>query len=89
MNKQDGFQQIAVLLARQNVLLEGMGEIIGKSVARWLIKANLPGKHRELQCTVYLEMGFPPIEIVDLLYPNLGKADRRAKAQAISRQRKK
>ena len=41
----------------------------------------------KLQEEVLSEMGFQPVEIVDLLYQNLGKTDRRAKAQSISRTR--
>jgi len=72
----------------QNALAQ-LGESIGKSIAKWLIKADLPTKRGELQEMVYCEMGFQPIEVVDLLYPSLGKAERRAKAQAISKRLKK
>ena len=85
MKRQDGTDRIVEAINRQNAILELMGETIGKSVARWLIKTNLPAKQRELQCVVYLELGFQPTEIVDLLYPNLGKTDRRAKAKSISK----
>jgi hypothetical protein len=69
---------------RQTAVLEGMPVSIGKEVAKWLIKADLPGIRKELRESVLLEMGFRPVEIVDLLYPNVGKTERRAKAKAIS-----
>jgi len=84
MKKQDSVQQIVEAIDRQNVLLEQLPESIGKTVAKWLIKADLPTARQELREIVYLELGFLPTEIVDLLYPNLGKAARRTKAQAIS-----
>jgi len=83
MKRQVEVQQVAKAIDRQNTILEHLGEDVGKSVARWLIKTNLPAQLRDLQCAVYLELGFQPVEIVDLLYPNLGKTDRRAKAKAI------
>jgi hypothetical protein len=84
MKKQDGIHLIVEAIDRQNAILEALAESIGRATAKWLIRTNLPGKHKELQETVLSEMGLPPVEIVDLLYPNLGKTDRRAKAQAIS-----
>ena len=89
MKKQDGTDRIVEAINRQNAILELLGETIGKSVARWLIKTNLPTTQRELLCIVYLELGFQPVEVVDLLYPNLGKTDRRAKAKSISDRSKK
>jgi len=89
MKRQGEIWQVVEAIDRQNAILVQLGETIGKSVARWLIKANLPGKQSELQCVVYLELGFQPIEIVDLLYPNLDKSDRRAKAKAISKRSNK
>ena len=88
MKRHEDIQPIVEAIDRQNAILEQLGESIGKSTARWLIKANLPGKQSELQESVYLELGFQPVEVVDLLYPNLDKTDRRAKAQAISLRRK-
>ena len=82
MKRQDDFSVLIKVLA-------DLPEAIGKSVAKWLIKADLPAHKGDLKVEVYLELGFQPVEIVDLLYPNLGKTDRRTKAQAISLRRKK
>ena len=68
---------------RQTAVLEGMPVSIGREVAKWLIKADLPNVRKELQESALLEMGFRPVEIVDILYPNLGKTDRRTKAKAV------
>ena len=84
MKRQGELWQIVEAIDRQNAILEQLGETIGKSVVRWLIKVELPALRSELQIDVYLELGLQPTEIVDRLFPNLGKADRRAKAQAIS-----
>jgi hypothetical protein len=89
MKKQDGFQQIVVAINRQNVILKGLPESIGKAIVKWLIKTDLPDQKRDLRILVYSELGFPPAEIVDHLYPNLGKTERRAKAKTISERLKK
>jgi len=69
---------------RQTAVLEGLAESIGREVAKWLIKADQPGIRNELQEEILADMGFRPVEIVDRLYPNLGKSQRRAKAKSIS-----
>ena len=76
--------RLADSVERQNVLLQNLSEAIGKSVAKWLIKADLPNVLCEMREDIYLEMGFRPVEIVDILYPNLGKTARRTKAKSIS-----
>ena len=92
MKRQDEIRQLVkainrqnVLIKQQNTLLEKQPEAIGKSTAKWLIKADLPAAQSELKVLIYLEMGLMPIEIVDQVYPNLTKSARRAKAQAISK----
>ena len=76
-------------LERQTTALESLGDTIGRSTAKWLELANLPSVRGELQEDVLSELGFRPVEVVDLLYPNLGKDDRKTKRQAISKRRKK
>jgi len=89
MAKHDQWFILVEAINRQTVLLEELPESIGKSIAKWLIKADLPTQKGELQVAAYLELGFQPVEVVDLLYPNLSKTDRRAKAKAISERFKK
>ena len=89
MKRHEEIQQIVEAIDRQNAILEQLGETIGKSVVRWLIKVELPALRSELQIDVYLELGLHPTEIVDRLFPNLGKTDRRAKAKAISKRTNK
>jgi hypothetical protein len=89
MKNQDGIQLIIMAIDRQTAVLEGLPALIGRELAKWLVRVNLPGKHSELREAVLAELGLPPIEIVDLLYPNLGKTDRRAKAKTVSERLKK
>jgi len=77
--------QFSTLLA----VLEKLPEAIGREVAKWLIKADLPNVSNPLREEIYAELGFRPAEIVDLPYPNLGKSARRAKAQKISHRKNK
>ena len=70
-------------------LMEQLADSIGKSVVYWLIKAEMPVHRNVFRELILSEMGFQPVEIVDVLYPNLGKSARRAKAQAISLRLKK
>ena len=74
---------------RQNALIEGLPDAIGRAMAKWLIKADLPNVGNPLRETVLAELGFQPAEIVDLLYPNLGKSARRAKAKFVSERLKR
>jgi len=74
---------------RNTAAVERLPESIGREVAKWMIKADLAKTCRALQEQVLSEMGFQPVEIVDLLYPNVGKKDRRTKAQAVSKRTKK
>jgi hypothetical protein len=59
-------------------------DAIGRSTAKWLIKADLPNVRKELHEEALSDLGFQPVEIVDILYPNLGKSERRRKAKALS-----
>jgi hypothetical protein len=81
--------QLAESVERQNVLLQNLSEAIGKSVARWLIRADLPNVRNEMREDIYSDLGFRPMEIVDILYPHLGKTARRTKAKAVSERIKK
>ena len=74
---------------RQTYALEALADKIGHSTAKWLELANLPNIRNELREDAYSMLGFSPVEIVDILYPNLGKDDRKTKRQAISKRLKK
>ena len=89
MARHDQWFILVEAINRQTVLLEELPESIGRSIAKWLIKADLPVQNLELKTKVYLELGFQPVEVVDLLFPNLSKSDRRAKAKSISERFKK
>ena len=80
---------IVAAIEQQTRVLETLGESVGRSTAKWLELANLPSLHGELREDALLELGFRPVEIVDFLYPNIGKDDRKTKRQAISKRRKK
>ena len=56
---------------RNTAVLEKLADATGREVAKWLIKADVAKTSRMLQEEVYSEMGFQPVEIVDMLYPNL------------------
>jgi len=74
---------------RQTAVLEGLPESIGKSVAQWLVKTNLPNIRNELLEVALADLGFQPVEIVDLVYPNLDNSKRRTKAKGISKRLQK
>ena len=74
---------------RNTQTLESLGDNVGRNTAKWLELANLPNVHGELQEDAFLQLGFRPAEVVDLLYPNLGKDDRKTRLKAISKRRKK
>ena len=74
---------------RQTAALERLPESIGKSVAKWLIKTNLPNIRSELLEVALADLGFQSAEIVDLVYPNLPNSKRRAKAKGISKRLQK
>ena len=76
-------------LERQTTVLEALGDTIGRSTAKWLELANLPGVQGELREDALLELGFQPVEVVDFLYPNLGKDARKTKRTAICKRRSK
>jgi hypothetical protein len=82
-------KSIVEAIDRNTAVLERLAELIGRSTAKWLIMADMPNVRNELREDVYSEIGFSPVEIVDLLYPNLGKDARKTKRQAISKRRKK
>jgi len=64
---------------------EALGESIGRNIALWLEKANIPDIRNKIREDVYVDLGFSPSEVVDLLYPAITPDDRRTKAQAISK----
>ena len=80
---------IVTALDRLMFALEALGDKTGRSTAKWLELANLPGIGNELREDAYSMLGFLPAEIVDLLYPTLGKRERKTKRQAISKRNKK
>ena len=67
---------------------ENLGESIGRNTAKWLLKANMSEKNKELQEEVLSDMGFAPIETTDMLYPDAGD-DRRKISQRISKKKNK
>ena len=89
MKRQDGTDSIVEAINRQNIILENLPESIGRAVAKNILKADMPEFRNEMREDIHTELGFLPSEIVDRLYPNLGKSDRRAKAQSISLRRKR
>jgi len=76
---------ILTALDRHTSALDTLGDKIGRSTAKWLELANLPDVRNELREDAYSLLGFHPAEIVDILYPNLGKDDRKTRRQAISK----
>jgi hypothetical protein len=74
-------------IQRQTAILENMGESSGRNTAKWLLKSDLAGTRVDLQEEILSEMGFEPIEVTDLLYPNADK--RRIISQRISKNKKK
>jgi len=68
---------------------EALGESIGRSAAKWLLKADMSKTNRELQEEVLSDMGFAPVEVTEKLYPNASESERRKASQRISKNNSK
>jgi len=66
---------------------EALGESIGKSTAKWLLKLDMAKTNKELQEAVLSDMGFKPIEVTDMLYPD--NEERRNISKRISKNKNK
>jgi hypothetical protein len=74
-------------IQKQTAILENMGESTGRNTAKWLEKAKLPTVSKELREEILSDMGFEPTEVVEKLYDNLNKSERRTKAQSVSKRK--
>ena len=74
---------------KRTFIIETLVDKVGRGTAKWLELANLPNIRNELREDAYSLLGFLPAQIVDLLYPAMGKLERKTKRQAISKRNKK